>query len=239
MHHAQPHGQHFLSLEQVTQISPGVPAAHWAVTLGVNRERIRLILGIFQIDGTVPGKESGMPGISGGHDTVEEIHTPGHGFNDVAGGPDPHEVPGFLPGHVRLHRLDDLVHHLRALPHRQAANGIAGQIQVCNPLHMLHANVPIGPSLVDAPKHLMGVHRIRQLVQAGIFCFAPLQPPVGPVHTPVHVIPGRRIFNALIEGHTNVRAQVGLNLHTLLRPHKNPAAVNVGGKIHPFLLNFP
>lgn len=66
VHHAQPHSQHFLSLEQVTQISPGVPAAHWAVTLGVNRERIRLILGIFQIDGTVPGKESGMSGFRAG-----------------------------------------------------------------------------------------------------------------------------------------------------------------------------
>ena len=32
----------------------------------------------------------------------------------------------------------------------------------------------------------------------------------------------------------NGRAQVGLNLHTLLRPHKNLSAVNVGGKIqHP------
>ena len=137
-----------------------------------------------------------MPGVPGRHDTVEKVDSPGDSLNDVAGGSDAHKIPGFLLRHMGLYRLYDFIHHLGALPYGQATNGVAGQVQLRNPLHMCHANVPIGSTLVDAPKHLLGVHRIRKSVQSGIFCLTPLQPPIGPVHALLHIVPWRRIFNA-------------------------------------------
>ena len=37
----------------------------------------------------------------------------------------------------------------------------------------------------------------------------------------------------------HVGAQIGLDLHTLLRPHENLVAVDVGGEIHALLLDLP
>ena len=69
--------------------------------------------------------------------------------------------------------------------------------------------------------------------------FASLQPTKGSFTGLFHIRIGRRILHTLIKRHGNVRTQVPLNLYTLLRPHKNTAPINVGGKGDPFLLNLP
>ena len=104
---------------------------------------------------------------------------------------------------------------------------------------MVDSDIRVGAALVDAPQHLLGIHRILQGVEPGVLCLAPHQPTVSPVHTLLHIGSGSRIFDALVKGHADVRAQVGLNLHTLLRAHKNLVSVDMGGEGHPFLLDFP
>ena len=60
VHHCQAHGEHFLRHEQVADIGTAEPTAHGAVTLGINGPFVRHILGVFQIDGTLPGIQAGM-----------------------------------------------------------------------------------------------------------------------------------------------------------------------------------
>ena len=180
-----------------------------------------------------------MAGIPRRHNAVKEIHAPGDRLDDVAGRPHAHEVAGLVHRHVLLHGLDDVVHLLRGLPYRKAADGVAGEVKLGNAFHVIHPDVRICAALIDAPEHLLGVHRVRQGVQTGIFRLAAHQPAVGSVHAFLNIVPGRGVFNALVKGHAHVAAQIGLDLHTLLRPHENLVAVDVGGKIHALLLDFP
>ena len=140
---------------------------------------------------------------------------------------------------MRLHRIDDPIHFLGGFTNRQAADGVAGQIQFCDPLHVINADVLVSAALVDAPKLLLRVHRIRQAVQTGIFFLAPNQPAIGAIHALENIVPGGRILNTLVKSHTNITAQIGLDLHTLLGAHKDLPAVNMGGEIHAFLLDLP
>ena len=92
-------------------------------------------------------------------------------------------------------------------------------------------------ALIDAEEHLAGIHRIRQGVEPVVLRLAPGQPAQGALAGGFGILIGRRVFHALVEGHGDIRAQVGLNLHGLLRPHKDAAPVDVGGEGDPFLLD--
>ena len=180
-----------------------------------------------------------MAGIPGRHHAVKEINAPCNAFNNVGRCSNAHQVSGLICRHIWLHCFNDAVHLLCSLPYRQTADGIAGKVQIRNALHMVHTNIGIGAALIDAPKHLLGVHRVRQAVEPCILRLAADQPAVGPVYAFLNIIPGCGILNTLVEGHADVTSQVGLNPHTLLRPHKDLMAVNMGGKVHPLLLDLP
>ena len=66
---------------------------------------------------------------------------------------------------------------------------------------------------------------------------APLQPAQGALAGGLGVLVGGRVLHALVKGHGDVRAQVGLDLHGLLRPHKDAPAIDVGGKGDSLLLD--
>ena len=138
-----------------------------------------------------------------------------------------------------FYRLDDIVHLLSSFAHSKAAYGITGQVQLGNPFHMVHPDIRIGAALVDAPKHLLLVNSIGQGVQPGIFRLTPFQPTEGTVSALLHIVPGRRIFHTLVKGHTNIRTQIGLDAHTLLRAHKNLMPIDMRGKGNALLLDFP
>ena len=104
---------------------------------------------------------------------------------------------------------------------------------------MVNTDVGIGAALVDTPEHLLLVDSIWQGIEPGIFRLAAHQPAVGSVYTFLDIVPGRGILNALIKGHADIAAQIGLNLHTFLRAHENLPSVDVGGKVHAFFLDFP
>ena len=100
-----------------------------------------------------------MAAVAGGHHAVEEVHAPGHALDDVAGSAHAHEVPGLVLGHVGLHRVDDLVHHLRGLPHREPPDGVAVAVDLGDLVHVPHPQVRKRGALVDAEEHLPRVHR--------------------------------------------------------------------------------
>ena len=149
-----------------------------------------------------------MAGISGGHNAVKEVNASGDTFNDIGGRTDAHEITRLILGHMGFDRLDDLIHDLGAFADSQTADGITGQVKLCDLLHMPDANLLISAALIDAPKLLGGIDGIRQGVQAGILCFAPQEPTVGSFRGGFYVIVRRGIFHAFIERHANIGTEV-------------------------------
>ena len=94
-----------------------------------------------------------------------------------------------------------------------------------------------GGALVDAEEHLPRVHRVRQGVQAGVFRLAADEPAIGTVDGAGYIVIGRGILDALVKGHADIRAEVRLDLHALLRAHEDLVAVDVRGEIHTLLLD--
>ena len=180
-----------------------------------------------------------MAAVAGGHDAVEEVHPPGHPFDDVAGGAHAHEIPGLVRRHVGLHRVDDLVHDLRGLPHRQAPDGVAVAVDLGDLFHVPHPQVRERGPLVDAKKHLPRVHGVRQAVEPVVLRLAPRQPAGSALAAGLGVLVGCGVLHALVKGHGDVAAQVGLDPHGLLRPHEDLPAVDVGGEGDPLLPDLP
>ena len=180
-----------------------------------------------------------MATVPGRHHAVKEIYAPADSLNDVAGCTHSHEVTGLFLWHKRFHHVNHLVHDLRWLTHRQAADGKTIAVNFCNLPHMPGTQIRVSGTLVDAKEHLLRIYRFRQAVQPVMLFLAPLQPPQRTFTTGLGVFVGRRIFHALIKSHSDVAAQVGLDAHGFLRPHKNLPSVNVGGKIDPLLLDLP
>ena len=138
-----------------------------------------------------------------------------------------------------LHHFDGVIHLLMALPHCQAADGIAGQIQRGDLLHVGHADIMEHRPLVDAEKHLPRVHRVLPAVVVGQSRLAALQPADGTIAGFLHIVPGRGDLDALVKGHGNIRAQIGLDAHAFLRPHKNVPPVHMGIEADALLLDLP
>ena len=91
--------------------------------------------------------------------------------------------------------------------------------------------------MIDAKQHLLGIHRVRQAVEPIMLRLASFQPPQRPLTGGLGICIGRRIFHALIKRHGNITAQMRLDTHAFLRPHKNPVAVQMGSKGHALFLN--
>ena len=83
VHDRKPHGEHLFRLEQVVQIGTGIAPADRAVTLRVDGAVVAGVLGVFQVDAPLPGKQLRVPRVARGHDAVEEVHAPGDGLDDV------------------------------------------------------------------------------------------------------------------------------------------------------------
>ena len=66
---------------------------------------------------------------------------------------------------------------------------------------------------------------------------APLQPPQGSLTGGFGICIGRRVFHTLVKRHGDITAQMRLDAHAFLRPHKNPVAVQMGSKGHALFLN--
>ena len=136
-----------------------------------------------------------------------------------------------------LHHVDHLIHHFRRLSNGKAADGKAIAVDFRDFLHMPGPEIREGSSLVDAKEHLMGIYRIVQTVEAVMLGLAAFQPAQRPLAGGLCIFVGGGVFHAFVKSHGDVAAQVGLDLHGLLRAHENLPPVNMGGKIDALLLD--
>ena len=233
--HKQTLRQHFTRLEQMAHIGAGEPPAGRALASLFNRAVIGLVFGVVDVQDSVPSEQMPMARIARRHDAVEEIHAARHALNDVGRRANAHQIARLILRRIRQHLVEDVVHHLGALSNRQSADGVARKIQFCDILHMLNTQIIIGTALIDAKQQLLRVDRIGQAVETRHLLFAALKP-TGCARTRcLDVIIWRRIFNAFIKCHGNIRAEIGLDAHALLRPHENLAAVYMRVEEHALL----
>ena len=99
---------------------------------------------------------------------------------------------------------------------------------------MLYTQVSKGASLIDAEQQLVRVGGLAFLLQAGHLSLTTLEPAGGALTAGFGVCVLGRILHTLIKGHCNGGTQVCLDLHTLLRAHKDAVAVQMGSKGHTF-----
>ena len=130
---------------------------------------------------------------------------------------------------------DGVVHLLRRLAHGEASYGVAWQVQVSYALHVVYAYVVEHRALVDAEEHLSGVHGVGLGIVLRQRLFAALQPADRAVAALADVLIRRGDLDALVKGHGDVGAEVGLYPHALLRAHEDVAAVDVAVEAHAVL----
>lgn len=239
MHHGKAHAQHLVRLEQMAQVGAAEIAAYRAVAQGVDGVFVPFILQVFDIDHAAPGVQMAMARIAAGHHAVEQVHAAPHALQDIARRADPHQITDPVFGHKGLHRADDAVHLLGWLAHRQPADGIPVQLHLRNALHVFHPQVLKGAALVDAEQKLLRVDRPPLGFQAGQLRLAAGQPAGGALAAGFGIVVLRRVLHTLVKGHGNGGAEVCLNAHALLGPHKDFVAVQVGVKGHALFGDVP
>ena len=78
MQHAEAHSQHFLGLEQVTDVGSGIACAGRAGAALFYGALVKLILGVEEIYFSMVGVKMSVAAVSCGVDTVEEVYAPFH-----------------------------------------------------------------------------------------------------------------------------------------------------------------
>ena len=149
-----------------------------------------------------------MARVARGHDAVKEVHAARDTLDDVRRCADAHQIARLVLRHIRLDRLDDLIHRLRALADRQTANGVARKLEVGDHLHMLDAQIGVGSALIDAPEHLLRIDGRLKAVQPRVLGLAAHEPAIGARHGLLDVVIGRGIFDAFVKGHADIRAEI-------------------------------
>ena len=100
---------------------------------------------------------------------------------------------------------------------------------------MLHTQIREGAALIDAEQQLIRVNCLFFMLQTVHLRLAAQQPARRAGAAVFGIFIGCRVFNTLIKGHGNGGAQISLNLHALLRAHKDPVSVQMRVEGHAFL----
>lgn len=215
---------------KMVQIGFRVMGAGIAIAVWVQRREVFFVLGPLDIDPSLARHQSPVPGEAGGQDAVEHVDAILDPFEDVIDGPNPHEVARLLRGQ----KADRVLHHPEAdvfgFPDGSPADGIPGEIHFGELLGGVVTQVLEFPALDDAKQGLVGAS-------------VGFQPPRGPAEGPLggfgDVFLARRIGDALIKGHDNVRAQGLFDADRLFGGEEFPPPVDFVLERDAFLGDFP
>ena len=169
------------------------------------------------------------------HDAVKEINAARHALDDVRRRTDAHEIARLVLRHILLDRRDSVVHLLMRLTDGEAADRIARQIKLRYLLHVFYAHIVKHRALIYAEQHLAWIHGVVAAVVIGNRSLAALEPAVGAVARALNIFARRGYLYALVKGHGNIRAEIRLDAHALLRPHEYMPPVNVGVEVYALL----
>ena len=238
MQHAETHSQHLLRLQQMADIGSGISAAGRAAAAFLNRPVVQLIFRVEQVDLPVIRIQMAVPPVSCGINAVEKVHASLHALQDVCRGSHAHQVGGLVCRKIWHRFIQHVVHFLMGFSHREAADGIAVQLHLRDPLRMVDPDIRVNRPLIDAKQKLVLINGILQAVQPLHLFLASRQPAGGSRHGIFHILTLRLRRGAFVKGHGDGGSQIGLDAHALLRPHENLSSIHMGMEINAFLLDF-
>ena len=213
--------------------------AGWAVAVNVERKLVELVFCVVQVADSVKGERLTVPRVAAGHYAVEQVNSSRDRFKNIRRGSHAHKVADFVLRRVGLDLFDNLVHNLGRLAHGKSADCVAVKVKLCNLLHMINAQILVCTALINAEKHLLPVDCTLERVKVAHTLLAPFQPARCAVYAVLCISVGGGVLNTFVKRHSDCRAEVRLNVHTLLGPHKDFSAVDVGVKVNAFLLDVP
>ena len=231
--------QHLSRFEQMTYVSPAETPAGRASAALLYGPGIQLIGLVLQIKLTEMGIDLPVPSVSGGIHAVKEIHAPVHGFNDILRRSHPHQVGRLFPREMGNRDVQNMIHFLMCLSHRQTADGIARKLQLGDLLRVADPDVIDNAALIDPKEILSRIYRVGPAVQLRQLLLATKEPAVGPVHRGLDIRPVRLGRRAFVEGHGYGGAKIGLDRHTFLRAHEDLPSVDMGLEGYALLLDGP
>ena len=147
-HHATK-SQHFLCLQQMTDIGTAIPAAYRTSTILIQRPVISLILCIKEIQFSMVGISMTMSSIAGRIYTIKEIHTSFYRLQNILRCSDSHQISRLVLRQVIYCLLDHVIHLRMSFTHCKTTQRIAIQIHLGNPFCMLDPDILKSTSLID------------------------------------------------------------------------------------------
>ncbi|GJE17963.1 hypothetical protein AIGOOFII_2684 [Methylobacterium marchantiae] len=213
------------------EIGAGIVAGGGAGRGLVQRARILAVAGIAQVDPAVAGIGEAVAAGAGRHDAVEHVDAAHHRAHQVVGRADAHEVARLGGGQMRFHRLDHPEHHLLRLAHREAADGVALEVEIGERPGALHSQVGQVAALDDAE------HRLARLLAEPDP--AALGPAQGQAHGALDGAALGREAHAFVELHLDVRAEKSLDLDGAFGAHVVGRPVHMRTEGDALLVEFP
>ena len=120
-----------------------------------------------------------------------------------------------------------MIHLLVALAYSKSTNGITIQVHLSDTFGMLNTDILINRPLIDTKKQLVLIDGIFQTIQPCHLCLASGKPARGTIDRVGHILTVCLTAWALIKCHGDGRSQIGLDLHTFFRSHKDLMPVNM------------
>ena len=165
--------------------------------------------------------------VSRRHDAVKKVNAARNALDYISRSSHAHEISGLVLRHIFLNGLDSIVHFLMSLADGQTSDRITRKFKLGDFLHVLYTNIREGGALVYSEQHLSGIYCILAAVIFRERGFASDEPTIGTVAGFLNIFARRWDLYAFIECHCNIRSEVCLNAHALLRSHEYMPAVNV------------
>ena len=138
-------GERFLCGHEVAQIGSAVAVADHAGAVGVGRVLVFGVLLALDVEAAFGGEEQAVARGAGGQHAVHHVDAHGGVFGDLVGVADAHDVAGLVCGQVRQGFGDDFAGELARLAYAEAADGVAGKVEVDEALGALAAEIVYMP----------------------------------------------------------------------------------------------
>ena len=172
----------------------------------------------------VAGEDAAFTGVAGGHHAIKHIHAAGDVIEQIAGSAHAHQVAGFVLRKNIVQKSCDAEHIFLGFSHRQASDGIAGEVHLHQFFRAFLPQVFMGAALHDAKESLFLV-----VLKGYLATFRPVQ---SELEGFLQILAAGRQGRTFVKAHDDIGANGFLNLHNLLRTKEMQAAVDMAAELH-------
>ena len=220
--------------EQMTQIRPRILCVHESFSRGIHRREVHPPFLVLEVDDALRGEQHAVAPVACRHHAVEHVDPPFDALQDVGRRAHPHQVTRTVFRQDGVDQLDHLIHLLRRLTHRQAADGVAPGPFRGDVFRRLLPQVAVHAPLHDGKQRLLvAILRLRGVETL----HATVEPAVRAFHRLLGVAVVCRAWRAFVEGHHDVGPDAALDVHHPFRREQMLRAVDVGTELHPLFLH--